>query len=520
LISGSGPSRRLLAICLLVACGLCAPVARVDCPLYRLPTNRFGVDVSYRCGNITDYDVGRLHIGWYSDWSSDLEPRRPGGVEYAQVIWMDTYTVVAGEVHWSVGKDGAGGRDSWEILGQYVDANAGMLWIIGSEPECPNSPGGGRMTPQQYGDVYHDLYQFIKGRDPTAPVAIGGVVQPTPLRLEWLDQLLAYYQTTYGKPMPVDLWNTHVLILREEVGSWGAGIPVGLAETQGLLIGPEDNYNIDIFKQQVRDFRTWMNNRGQRNKPLVISEYGVLMPLAWGATPDVVNAFMSASFDFLLSATDASTGYPADSNRLVQRWLWCSLNDSPNNFNGALFDSLDNTFPGTLTAHGLNFVSYTNALLTGTACITGTVSMEAWPGPPSASYVTTATLTLLAVDCPQPDVRSVTTDTSGHFTVCNVQPGTYDIVAKGFNTLANRVNAVSLPSGGTNVNLGLLRSGDANNDNQVTLADFPILTAAYRTVAGDAAYDLRADFNSDGKVDIRDFSLLATHFSQVGAQAW
>jgi hypothetical protein len=513
--------RWFLALCsLLVVCGFCAPVVHADCPLYHLPTNRFGVDVSYGYGSITDYDVGALHIGWYSDWGSDLVPLRPGGVEYAQLIWMDAYGIETGEVHWSVGRGSTGGTNSWDILGQHVDANPGMLWIIGSEPECPYSPGGGRMTAQQYGEVYHDLYEFIKGRDPSAKVAIGGVVQPTPLRLEWLDQLLAYYQTTYGEPMPVDVWNTHVLILREEVGSWGAGIPVGLAETQGLLIEPEDNYNIDIFEQQVRDFRTWMNGHNQRNKPLVISEYGVLMPPAWGATPEVVNAFMNASFDFLLSASDASTGYPADSNLLVQRWLWCSLNDSPDNFNGALFDYMDNTFPGTLTAHGLNFISYTNGLLTGTACINGALSMEARPPAPNASYVTTATLTLLAVDCPQPDIRSVTTDSSGHFTVCNVQPGTYDVVAKGFNTLANRVNAVALPSGSTNVNLGLLRSGDANNDNRVTLADLPILSTAYRTTAGDAAYDQRADFNSDGKVDIRDFSLLATHFSQVGAQAW
>jgi hypothetical protein len=505
-------------VCLLfVLCSLCAPAARADCPLYRLPTNRFGVDVSSGYGNITDYDVAALHISWYSDWDSDIAPPRPGGIEYAQVIWIDAY---GGEVHWSVGKGSSGGTGSFPILGQHVDANLGALWIIGSEPECPNKPGGGHMTPQQYGDVYHDLYEFIKARDPTAQVAIGGVVQPTPLRLQWLDLLLAYYQSTYGVPMPVDVWNTHVLILREEVGSWGAGIPVGLTETQGLLIEPEENYDVELFKQFVRDFRTWMNNNGQRNKPLVISEFGVLMPEAWGATPAVVNAFMNASFDFLLSTTDTSTGYPADSNRLVQRWLWCSLNDSPDNFNGGLFEHLDNKFPGTLTAHGLNFMNYTNSLLTGSACINGMVSMEARPATPNASYVTTAALTLLAVDCPQPDIRSVTTDTAGRFTVCNVQPGTYDIVVKGFNTLANRVDTVPLPAGSTNVNLGLLRSGDADNDNRVTVADLSILATAYRTGEGDAAYDLRADFNSDGAVDIRDFSLLATHFSQVGAQAW
>jgi hypothetical protein len=521
-MSGTRFDRRFLVVCLLLAaCGLCAPRARADCPLYRLPTNRFGVDLNSKFGRITDYDVGALHIGWYSDWWSSSAPLRPGGIEYVQLI-----SVHEGE--WTVP-----GGGSWTVPGSLVDASPGAIWMIGNEPECPNDPGGGKMTPAQYGAIYHDLYTFIKGRDPTAKIAIGGVVEPTPLRLEWLDLLLTYYQTTYGVSMPVDIWTTHLLILPEMSAlcpveicgdiKWGAAVPVGLSDTYGRLYGIADNWSVPIFQQLVVEFRTWMSSHGQRNKPLMITEYGVLMPYASTAQ---VNAYMSGSFDYMLSTSDANLGYPADANLLVQRWLWNSLNDQPYNFetaqgfNGGLFDYTDSTFPGTPTAFGLNFISYTNALLTGAACITGTVSMEARPAAPDASYVTTATLTLLAVGCPQPDVRSVTTNASGRFTVCNVTPGTYDIVAKGYSTLANRTNAVVLPSGSTNVNLGLLRSGDANNDNQVTMADFSILAAAYRTVAGDAAYDQRADFNGDGKVDIRDFSLLATHFSQVGAQAW
>jgi hypothetical protein len=525
-MNGTRFDRWFRTICsLLVLCGLCAPVARADCPLYRLPTNRFGVDVSSGYGNMTSYDVAALHLSWYSDWSSDLAPLRPGGVEYAQTIWMDTYSAEPGVLHWSIGKGSTVATDSWDALAQFVAANPGALWLVGSEPECPNSPGGGSMTPQQYGDIYYQMYHHIKQYDSTARIAIGGVVQPTALRLKWLNQLWTYYQTTYGEVMPVDVWNIHVLILREEAGSWGAGIPVGLTDTQGLLIDPPGDFDIELFKQLVLDFRTWMNNLvpSQRNKPLIITEYGVLMPEAWGATPAVVNAYMNASFDYLLTKTDATVGYAADSNHLVQRWLWCSLNDSPANFNGGLFDYQVSTFPGSLTAHGTNFISYTNALLTGltgTACITGTVSMEARPTAPNASYVTTATLTLLPTNCPQPDIRSVTTDSYGRFTVCKVMTGTYDIIAKGFNTLATRVEDKVLPSSGLSVTLGSLLSGDANNDNKVTIADFTILRAAYRTVKGDAAYDIRADFNNDGKVNIQDFSLLATHFSQAGAQAW
>ena len=39
----------------------------------------------------------------------------------------------------------------------------------------------------------------IKGRDPTAQTVIGGVVEPTPLRLEWLDRGLDHHQDTHSK---------------------------------------------------------------------------------------------------------------------------------------------------------------------------------------------------------------------------------------------------------------------------------------------------------------------------------
>jgi len=481
--------------------------AGAQCPLYRLPSTRFGADLSPSFGTVTDYDVAALHIGWYSDWASTTTPLRPGGIEYAQLLWIT---------------NGAG--PSLSTLGPKVDANPGALWMIGNEPECTYAPGGGNNTPQQYGDAYHQFHDFIKGRDPTARIAIGGVVQPTPLRLKWLDQLLAYYQSTYGEPIPVDVWNIHNMILQEKRGSWGCGIPAGLTENEGRLYTVDDNADIEIFKQHVWDFRTWMNSHGLRDKPLVISEYGVLMPVEYGFTPQRVSAFMIASFDFLLNTRDVNLGYPADSNLLVQRWLWNSLNDEPYNFetgrgfNGALYSHLNPRFPGTLTYVGTQFKAYTDALLTGAACLSADVGLEGRPAPPNASYITTGVVTLYSVDCPEPDLRSVTTDATGHFTLCQVPPGTYDITVKGFNTLANRVDGVSITVGGPVVDLGMLRSGDANHDNCVTILDFSMLATAYATSTGAPAFDPRADFNADGYVDILDFSLLATHFSECGAE--
>ena len=45
---------------------------------------------------------------------------------------------------------------------------------------------------------------------------------------------------------------------------------------------------------------------------------------------------MYGTFDFLYTAADPNLGYPADEDRLVQRWLWYSLDDT--SYGGALFD--------------------------------------------------------------------------------------------------------------------------------------------------------------------------------------
>jgi len=339
----------LLTLALATLGAVCSLPGRADGPLYPQEVDRFGVGVSQAFGKITDYDVESLHAGWYSDWGRSLNPLRPGGIEYAQLI----------NVH-------EGNHISLAQLGPLVDANPGALWLIGNEPECVYQ---GDNTPQQYADAYHTLYTFIKGRDATAQVAAGGVVEPTPLRLKWLDQVLAAYQSTYGEAMPADAWHTHMQILQELQGGWGCGIPRGLTETQGRLYEIEDNGSVAEFTQLIVELRTWMRDRGRRERPLFISEYGVLFPVDYGYPTDKVNAFMNGTFDYLRTARDANLGYSADENRLVQRWLWYSMNGAPwspdtgTGFNGGLFDYRYPAYPGLITAFGINFRRYTDALL-------------------------------------------------------------------------------------------------------------------------------------------------------------
>ena len=182
-------------------------------------------------------------------------------------------------------------------------------------------------TPEQYAASYQTLHQAIKEADPTAQIAIGGVSQPTPLRMAYLDRILDVYKVRFGTQMPVDVWNVHAFILREERGSWGVGIPPGMPVDEGTLYEIGDHASMAIFRRQITDFRRWMAKRGLRDKPLIVTEYSVLMPASYGFPPDVVANFLVDTFDFFLTAHDPEIGYPADDHRLVQAFNWFSVAD-------------------------------------------------------------------------------------------------------------------------------------------------------------------------------------------------
>lgn len=259
-------------------------------------------------GQITDYDWGADAPGWYLNWRIVEAPPQPAGMRFVQMV--------------RVLKDGF--YPELAVIRRAVQMNPGALWLIGNEPDVAWQDNA---TPEQYAATYHTLYRAIKDIDPTAQVAIGGVSQPTPLRMAYLDRILAAYRSQFGIEMPVDVWNVHAFILREERGSWGVGIPPGMAADQGRLYEIGDHADLEIFRQQIADFRRWMAERGLRDKPLIVTEYGILMPASYGFPPDAVAGFLADTFDFFLTARDPATGYPADDNRLVQAFNWFSVAD-------------------------------------------------------------------------------------------------------------------------------------------------------------------------------------------------
>jgi len=337
---------------------------------------RFGVGATR---DIASYAVNGLRIGWYLDWTATENPARPGEIHYMPVIRLEQ----TGTNSYTYSPNGV-------TLLDVIGANPGATWLIGNEPDRRTWQDS--MEPHVYARAYHELYYLIKGADPEARIAAGGIVQATPLRLQYLDMILDHYQSLYSESMPVDAWNIHTYILQERScdhypeDCWGAEIPPGIDEPEGMLYQINDSDNLEVFEQQIEWFRQWMADEGYQDRPLFITELGILMPPDYGFPPERVNAFMDNVFDYLLTATDPLMGHPADGFRLVQRWAWYSVTDV--NYNGWLFEANK-----TRSVFGDHFAAYT-------APLDATVNLSPvrlWTDPStSVSSSETVTFTLYA----------------------------------------------------------------------------------------------------------------------------
>lgn len=332
--------------------------------------------------NLTNLEA--LRVGWYMNFTTDSSPPQPGGMEYMQTIRFSPNVAAPGYTY----------QPGEAALINIINQNPGVKWILGNEPD---SPFQDNLIPEVYARAYHDLYHLIKNQDPTAQIIVGSIIQPTPVRLLYLDMILASYYEQFNTAMPTDGWSFHNYILNEASCDylpemcWGALIPPGVDWDYGEIWTIDDNDRIDVFIERIVRFRQWMYNRGYAGQPLYLTEYGILMPhdplndIDYGYPPSRVNAYMNETFDYMLTATDPKLGDPNDNYKLVQQWSWFSTTDT--SFNGDLFD------PTTYipTEMGENYMAYTSGINTEVDFyprVVGTAS----PTPYSQSQPVTVTL--------------------------------------------------------------------------------------------------------------------------------
>jgi hypothetical protein len=160
--------------------------------------------------------------------------------------------------------------------------------------------------------------------------------------------------------------------------------------------------------------------------------------------------------------------------------------------------------------------TYNSLSFEGTVLV-GHVTWQGRPSQPNALQQLPITLTL-RTGSTDFNYQPQTTDANGFFTVSvgSLVTGTYNWRVKGPKFLAN-ASTLALPGVPTsNVEMSLMRVGDANNDDLVSASDFIILKHTFGQGAGDPLYDDRADFNGDSLVSSGDFVLLKGNYGQGG----
>ncbi len=171
----------------------------------------------------------------------------------------------------------------------------------------------------------------------------------------------------------------------------------------------------------------------------------------------------------------------------------------------------------TLSPTGTATITPTNTPITGPALV-GHANWQGIPSPPNSRQQLPITLTL-KLGTTEVNYPRQLTDANGFFTVSvgSLANGTYNWRAKGPKFIANSGQVILTGAPFTQLDLGLMKNGDCNNDNIVNASDFNVLRVAFGKGVHDPGYDDRADLNGDLTVNASDFNLMRVNFGLAGA---
>jgi hypothetical protein len=160
----------------------------------------------------------------------------------------------------------------------------------------------------------------------------------------------------------------------------------------------------------------------------------------------------------------------------------------------------------------------TNTPSASTPVLVGHVTWQGRPAQPNALQQVVITLTLKSATG-ETNYPTQITDPSGFFTatVTGLPNGVYSWRVKSPKFLANSGTVNLAGATQTNVEMGLMRVGDCNNDNVINVQDFNILKTTFGKALGDPGYDPRGDLNGDNAVSVQDFNLQKSNFGMSGS---
>jgi hypothetical protein len=266
---------RLLALAILI-------FAIAQTPPWKLPgipkvaPRGFGVDLGYGLGGARELD--QLGAVWYSDYT--FRGATLGDHRRLFLVEADA---------------------DWRSVPDVARRQRGEWWQFGNEP---NDPHQDNLSPEKFAERYHAFYFALKRADSTARIVPAGIANAD---WRWAQEFRQAYRARYGRYPRVDGWSVH----------------------NYLLDACEDALDVKLFQARLIAFREWMSRIGDADKPLLLTEYGVLYGNGCCGCPliaaEQVAEFMRATTTWLIES------------RVAQGWAWFAAY-SGGRFNGDLFE--------------------------------------------------------------------------------------------------------------------------------------------------------------------------------------
>jgi hypothetical protein len=153
--------------------------------------------------------------------------------------------------------------------------------------------------------------------------------------------------------------------------------------------------------------------------------------------------------------------------------------------------------------------------------LTGSIVILSRPGPPNVLQTGPLLIRVYAPGGQDPVATlSTTANENGGFTISGLPSGTFDVEVKPPMALGARVGGLTLGSGLVSHNFGSVPTGDADNNNRVSAADFSTLKARFGQAIGCARANPLTincpDFDANGTVSPADFTILKLNFGAAG----
>jgi hypothetical protein len=179
----------------------------------------------------------------------------------------------------------------WEVrldrgaISSAMQASGSSWWSLGNEPNDPNQDN---VSADEYAELYHTFEGWAKEapRCRIVPAGIGNA------DWMWAEAFREAFHQKYGRYPRVDAWNIHNYMLEAHL----------------------DPYDVELFQRRIVAFRRWMESIGDGDKPLFLTEFGVLYGSGCCGRPidprEKIHSFMRDTVRWLLDSD------------MVDFWAW------------------------------------------------------------------------------------------------------------------------------------------------------------------------------------------------------